>query len=142
VTAAWLAEVAERVKREENKPALAQLVALLPRLKCSTCGSKVVSLRVVVDGRDVEFEPSDVARTCAACGKPIPLLRVAAVPETTHCRPCQELLEAGRAVEHQAPTICKKCGAHMVWRLSRNRFFLGCSRFPGCWYTQNAPDSP
>jgi hypothetical protein len=93
----------------------------------------------VVDGHDVEFEPSDVARICAACGHPIPLARIAAVPDAVHCRPCQELLEAGRPVERDAPTICKRCGAEMVWRVNRNRYFLGCSRFPRCWYTQNAP---
>ena len=138
----WLADVTKSATTEAPEPPLTQLIALLPRLKCSNCRSKAVSLRAVIEGREVEFEPSDVARTCAACGNPIPLPRIAAVRGTAHCRPCQELLEAGRVVEHQSPTLCKRCGAHMVWRISRNRFFLGCSRFPGCWYTQNAPDSP
>jgi hypothetical protein len=139
VTANWLVEVVPRAKGTGKEAGLAELVALLPRLKCSACGSKDISLRAVVDGHDVEFEPSDVARICAACGHPIPLARIAAVPDAVHCRPCQELLEAGRPVERDAPTICKRCGAEMVWRVNRNRYFLGCSRFPRCWYTQNAP---
>lgn len=33
------------------------------------------------------------ARSCAACGDPIPLRRLVAQPDATRCRFCQELVE-------------------------------------------------
>ena len=34
--------------------------------------------------------------------------------------------------------LCQKCGENMVLRNGKNGLFYGCSRFPKCWYTQDA----
>ena len=103
VTVDWLTAVTAARPTGQKGAALARAVALLPRLKCSACGSRAVWLRAVVDGRQAAFEASDAARTCAGCGNPIPPGRVAAVPRALRCRPCQERLEAGGGVEQSRP---------------------------------------
>ena len=86
-----------------------------------------------------EAEWGEVARTCSTCGRPIPLERLYALPDADRCVPCQEAHErAGVAPE---VVTCRRCGAPMVWRVTRSpddtRYFLGCSRFPECRYLED-----
>ena len=59
MTVDWLTEVTAARQTGQKGAALARAVALLPRLKCSACGSRAVWLRAVVDGRQAAFEATE-----------------------------------------------------------------------------------
>ncbi len=82
-------------------------------------------------------------RPCAACGRPIPPERLAAIPAATRCVSCQQRTEAAPSDWRVSELVCPRCASHglqsrMVWRTAYDPaisgYFLGCSRFPECRY--------
>lgn len=80
--------------------------------------------------------------TCVSCGKIIPLERIKAIPNALRCIDCQNELERGRLKPGDNLGLCPRCGSPLVWRQGAlpsktNKYFVGCSGFPKCRYTQN-----
>jgi len=98
----------------------------LDNLQCEKCGAHKAA----------------VSRLCSDCGNPIPDERVEIYPEATLCVLCQEQLESAKPV-HQADIdygTCPRCGKKLAQRLSKKTtpasYFIGCSGYPKCRYTE------
>ena len=108
-------------------------------LRCSGCGSREIRIGDT-DGRAL-IDP-DAITPCHACACPIPLPRLAALPDTNVCMPCAE-----DGVKPPAPPPypqppadkrkCPRCEAPTIVRQNSEdqAFFLGCTSFPKCRWT-------
>lgn len=83
-----------------------------------------------------------VSRLCLECGSTIPDERIDIYPEVNLCVQCQELIESAKPV-HQADIdhgTCPRCGKKLTQRLSKKTsptsYFIGCSGYPKCRYTE------
>jgi len=99
----------------------------LQNLKCKKCGD----------------HQAVVSRLCLECGSPIPDERIEFYPEATLCVRCQELLESTQP-DHPSDIdygTCPRCGKKLAQRLSKKTspatYFIGCSGYPKCRYTEN-----
>lgn len=116
----------------------AAICASLSRLRCASCDARRAKwVEYEADASGSESRQPAVA--CEVCDVLIPPARLDAVPGTTRCVACESLTEGG--VERKAaPCNCRRCGASMCWRVRRIeepvQYFLGCSRFPACRYTE------
>lgn len=92
-----------------------------------------------------ELEESKLARSCEYCGKPIPEMRLEAVPTATSCVGCQEASENG-TLDKEEIQYCPRCEEkgrgtfELVWRYVNRtdlptKHFLGCNNYPSCKYT-------
>lgn len=113
------------------------LSEILNKFRCSKCGAKDAEIIVEDAEQKIMFDDSKLARTCIVCGKPIPVERLEAVPDTKRCVSCREKFEKGEE-DKEEPVYCKRCGAPMVWRVRTSvlptKYFLGCSNYPKCTY--------
>ena len=112
---------------------------LYGRLRCSGRGSREVRIGDAV-GRAL-IDPA-ATTLCRACGYPIPLPRLEALPDTNICTPCAE--DGAKPLAPppypQPPADkreCPRCGRPTIVRQnSENQgFFLGCASFPKCRWT-------
>lgn len=113
---------------------------LYGRLRCSGCGSREIRIRDAA-GRAL-IDPAAIT-LCRACGCPIPLPRLQALPDTNMCTPC-----AKNAAKPPAPPPypqppadrrdCPRCGRPTIVRQNSEDqgFFLGCTSFPACRWTE------
>lgn len=112
---------------------------LTSMLKCTCCGKKNAEVFLTGSLKEKLFCNSLPAVTCKICNNPIPEERLRAVPGTDMCVNCKDNDEKG-LLNKSEPYFCKRCGAKMVWRFTKQvlptRYFLGCSRFPSCRYTE------
>ena len=97
------------------------------------------------DGFEIEMRTIEV-RLCSRCKKPIHPERMEAIPNATRCVKCQGVAESLTSNSPVTTFDCPRClqnGFHsrLVWRIAHRPnntdFFLGCSRFPDCRYTES-----
>jgi hypothetical protein len=117
----------------------ASISAALPRLRCTGCGQRRAKW-AEFDGDATGSETLQEAVACEVCDRVIPQARLDALPGATRCVACEALTET--VVERSAaPCLCPRCGRKLCWRVRRVeepvKYFLGCSRFPSCRYTEN-----
>jgi len=89
-----------------------------------------------------EIDPAAIT-ACRACGRPIPLPRLEALPDTNVCTPCAEdgAKPPAPPPYPQPPAgmrNCPRCGNPTIVRQSSEDqgFFLGCTSFPKCRWTR------
>ncbi len=89
-----------------------------------------------------EIDPAAIT-ACRACGRPIPLPRLEALPDTNVCTPCAEdgAKPPAPPPYPQPPAgmrNCPRCGNPTIVRQSSEDrgFFPGCTSFPKCRWTQ------
>jgi len=134
-----------RVRGLPGPPAgIADLLPLLSSLRCSSCGMQSPVLRAYVASELFPFSTDDLSRCCLACDETLAAIRIAAVPWANICRPCLESSENAPPPAEPILAVCKRCGRPMKLRCTKRvlpiRYFLGCSAFPACTYTQSMPD--
>ena len=112
---------------------------LYGRLRCSGCGSREVRIGDAV-GRAL-IDPAAIT-LCHACGCPIPLPRLEALPDTNLCMFCAEdgAKPPASPPYPQPPAEkrkCPRCGRPTIVRQNSEDqgFFLGCTSFPKCRWT-------
>ncbi len=118
--------------RRDQQPEFDILFELLKSaagdLPCPECESSGLT---VVEATDDDWS---AAVTCAACGKPIPAERLAALPGTKYCVACQRADESG--ADHAEPEFCPRCGALMELRPTTGagitRYAMRCTGNPPC----------
>jgi DNA topoisomerase-1 len=127
-----------------------------PFLACSGYPKCRNAKDVDADGNPVK--PIDTGINCEKCGGPMvvkrgprgPFLGCAAYPKCRSTKPVPEDMKEKLKVLMPAPPkkavpavevkeTCPECGAPMKLRGSRRGFFLGCSKFPKCKGTREAP---
>jgi len=96
------------------------------RLKCSKCGSSRI----------------EISRLCENCQQPIPDERLEYLPEARYCVKCQESKETTEPMVKDTDFgTCPRCGKKLKQRLNRKTspvsYFIGCSGYPKCHYTEN-----
>jgi DNA topoisomerase-1 len=111
-----------------------------------------------VDAQGNPLQPIDTGVTCDKCGAPMavrrgprgPFLGCSAYPKCRSSKPVpEELKEKLKTLmpappKKSAPAVavsetCPECGAAMKLRPSRRGYFLGCSQYPKCKGTREAP---
>lgn len=118
--------------RRNQRPSPAELVELLraaaARLACPQCGQTGLVACAAAD--DAQDWPG--ARTCEACGRPIPAERLEALPNARLCTACQRGDDRGDPPSQV--DYCPRCGSPMTIRQSRStgitRYVAVCSA--GC----------
>ena len=85
-------------------------------------------------------------RLCLVCKRPIHPERLEAIPNATKCVKCQSIAESASPNSAVTSLDCPRCTkngfrSRLVWRTARDPnisgYFLGCSRFPDCRYTES-----
>ncbi len=115
---------------ETDEALLDELVpALLRQIKCEACHEACVEVTVQQE-RD---EWSD-EKKCAICGKIIPVMRLALLPDAELCAECQSAIDRG---ESPGPAeYCKRCGRPMKLAPRRigglTRYVWVCTNDPPC----------
>ncbi len=111
-----------------------------------------------VDAEGNPLKPIETGIACEKCGAPMkvrrgprgPFLGCSAYPKCRSTKPLpDELKEKVKALmppppKKEAPAVevtetCPECGAPMKLRSSRRGFFLGCTKYPKCKGTREAP---
>ncbi|HZI75559.1 MAG TPA: topoisomerase DNA-binding C4 zinc finger domain-containing protein, partial [Gemmatimonadales bacterium] len=111
-----------------------------------------------VDAQGNPLQPIDTGLTCEKCNSPMvvkrgprgPFLGCSAYPKCRSTKPVPEDLKEKlktllpAPAKKAAPAVdvqetCPECGAPMKLRPSRRGYFLGCSKFPKCRGTREAP---
>ena len=109
-----------------------------------------------VDAEGNPVQPIDTGVQCEKCGSPMtvkrgprgPFLGCSAYPRCRSTKPVPEelkeklatLLPAKKAVPAvEVKETCPDCGAPMKLRPGRRGYFLGCSKYPRCKGTREAP---
>jgi len=111
-----------------------------------------------VDAAGNPVQPIDTGVKCEKCGAPMavkrgargPFLGCSAYPKCRSTKPVpEELKEQIKAAmpppaRKEVPAVevtetCPECGAAMKLRPSRRGYFLGCSKYPKCKGTREAP---
>lgn len=115
---------------EADESLLDELVpALLRQLECSNCRRKGVDVTIQQDRDEWTDE-----RKCAICGKTIPVMRLAVLPDAELCAACQAAIDRGESPG--PPVYCKRCGRPM--RISPRkvggltRYIWVCTNDPPC----------
>ena len=110
------------------------------RLRCSGCGSRKIRIGDVA-GRAL-IDPAAIT-LCHACGCPIPLPRMEALPDTNLCVSCAEDgAKPPTSPPYSQPPAdqrkCPRCGRPTIVRQNSEEqgFFLGCASFPKCRWTR------
>ena len=133
---------AETLESRLDRPlSIASVGSLYGRLRCSACGNKEIRIGDA-DGRAL-IDPAAIT-PCRACGCPIPLPRLEALPHTDLCVLCGEDEARHRPARPypQPPAHkrkCPRCGSPTVVRQNSEdeEFFLGCTSFPKCRWTDS-----
>lgn len=97
---------------------------MIDRLTCPDCEGPL---------RLDEAAAWPVAKSCEACGTPIPPERLAIFPNATVCVNCQQAEESGRAAQADVD-YCPRCGSPMTIRRTSSgvaRYVMSCSN-PWC----------
>jgi DNA topoisomerase-1 len=111
-----------------------------------------------VDAEGNPLKPIDTGVQCEKCGSPMavkrgprgPFLGCSAYPKCRSTKPVPEDLKEKLKTLMPAPAkktapavevneTCPECGAAMKLRPSRRGYFLGCSKYPKCRGTREAP---
>jgi DNA topoisomerase-1 len=111
-----------------------------------------------VDAQGNPLQPIDTGIQCEKCGAPMtvkrgprgPFLGCSAYPKCRSTKPVPEELKEKLKTLMPAPAkkmmpavevneSCPECGSPMKLRPSRRGYFLGCSKFPKCRGTREAP---
>jgi DNA topoisomerase-1 len=110
-----------------------------------------------VDAEGNPIKPIETGINCEKCGSPMtvkkgprgPFLGCSAYPKCRSTKPMPEDLKekvkalypppAKKAPAVEVKETCPECGAPMKLRGSRRGFFLGCSTYPKCKGTREAP---
>jgi DNA topoisomerase-1 len=110
-----------------------------------------------VDAQGNPIKPIDTGIDCEKCGSPMtvkkgprgPFLGCSAYPKCRSTKPMpEELKEKVKAMypppAKKVPAVevketCPECGSPMKLRGSRRGYFLGCSKYPKCKGTREAP---
>ncbi len=111
-----------------------------------------------VDAQGNPLKPIDTGLTCEKCGAPMavkrgprgPFLGCSAYPKCRSTKPVPEELKEKLKTLMPAPPkkavpavevteTCPECGSPMKLRPSRRGYFLGCSKYPKCKGTREAP---
>jgi len=110
-----------------------------------------------VDAEGNPIKPIETGINCEKCGSPMtvkkgprgPFLGCSAYPKCRSTKPMPEDLKekvkalypppAKKAPAVEVKETCPECGAPMKLRGSRRGFFLGCSKYPKCKGTREAP---
>jgi DNA topoisomerase-1 len=111
-----------------------------------------------VDAQGNPLQPIETGVKCEKCGAPMsvkkgprgPFLGCSAYPKCRSTKPMPEDLKEKlkdllpAPPKKPAPTVaiaetCPECGAAMKLRPGRRGFFLGCSKYPKCKGTREAP---
>ncbi len=113
---------------------------LYGRLRCPGCGGREIRIAEAA-GRTL-IDPAAIT-ACRACGCPIPLPRLKALPDTNVCLPCAEDgAKPPAPPPHPQPPAdirnCPRCGNPTIVRQNSEErgFFLGCTSFPNCRRTR------
>ena len=125
--------------RLSETPNIFNVLSLASKFRCSDCGEK--ELQIFDDKDRLLYDPTQ-AHLCQACGTPIPLPRIAAMPEAQLCTPCVEEGNKPPPIPaHPEPPAgketCPRCSARTVMNQNSKdkSWFLGCSTFPRCQWT-------
>ena len=144
LSAEILARLVQHHRLAAAPASIADFLPLLASLRCSSCGARSPILRAYVESELFPFSADDLSRTCLSCDDVLPAIRVAAMPWENICRPCLETSVDAPPPSDPILAICKRCGRPMKLRCTKRvppiRYFLGCSAFPSCTYTQAMPD--
>jgi hypothetical protein len=112
------------------------------RRYCSAKSSPGEPSRIADDAGLILVDPASLT-SCRACGFPIPLPRLGALPGTNVCGACAaEGAKPRPAPAYPQPPAdrvkCPRCGKPTVVRQNSEDqgFFLGCTGFPTCRWTQ------
>ena len=132
---------AEMLETRLDRPLTMNSVGhLFGRLRCSGCGGTEVRIRDAA-GRAL-IDPTAIT-LCRACGCPIPLPRLEALPNANLCTSCAEdgAKPPAPPPYPQPPADRRKCpscgGPTFVRQNSEDQgFFLGCTSFPRCRWTR------
>jgi DNA topoisomerase-1 len=111
-----------------------------------------------VDAEGNPVKPIETGLSCEKCGSPMvvkrgprgPFLGCSAYPKCRSTKPVpedmKEQIKAALPPRPKKPELavevnetCPECGAPMKLRGSRRGYFLGCSKFPKCRGTREAP---
>jgi DNA topoisomerase-1 len=109
-----------------------------------------------VDAEGNPIKPIDTGINCEKCGSPMtvkkgprgPFLGCSAYPKCRSTKPMPEELKAKVKAMYPPPKkvpavevkeTCPECGSPMKLRGSRRGYFLGCSKYPKCKGTREAP---
>ena len=135
--------VEKQLSRELTIEAVPELFELL---KCGRCGQRKVRLfddegRILIDHADLT--------PCESCGRPIPKPRLAALPDSRLCTACAaEMSKPARPSPYPQPPpesrTCPRCGCPTVVRERREdgAFFIGCTSYPTCTWTNAMARTP
>ena len=130
---------------------LTNLNLIIDSFNCNSCGSLNLSI-FDIDDRMLFDRGNDIL--CTICSLSIPLPRIQAQPGTNKCISCKDELESEYDIPPEIifPDVpeekkgeCPNCrikgrtGSSVVVRQNRytEDFFLGCSLFPNCRWTNN-----
>lgn len=98
------------------------------RMLCESCGSGGVRVELADDTDDWGAAP----KPCAACGSPIPALRLEFYPDAHLCAVCQDQADRGETPD-QHDDYCPRCGTRMVVRTRRGSGIAGYEQVcPAC----------
>jgi hypothetical protein len=98
------------------------------RMRCESCGSGGVSVELADEADEWDAAP----KPCAACGSPIPALRLELYPDAHLCAVCQEQTERGQTPDEH-DDYCPRCGTRMVVRARRGSGIAGYEQVcPAC----------
>ena len=113
---------------------------LYKKLRCSGCGSR--EIRISDEAGRLLLDPASIT-PCRVCGCPIPLPRLDAMPGADMCVPCAaEGAKPPPVPRYPQPPAdkqkCPRCGDPTIVRQNNEDrgFFLGCTGFPKCRWTQ------
>jgi len=114
---------------------------LYGRLRCSQCGASEV--RVLDDAGHPLLDPTAIT-PCVVCGQPIPLPRLSAMPNSNVCLACavdaaKQPLDPPYPMPPADRQKCLRCGRSTIVRQNKEDedFFLGCTGFPKCRWTNS-----
>jgi RNA polymerase-binding transcription factor DksA len=122
-----------RRERDPDETLLAELfVDAAPRMTCPICKEKSLAASPADDSDDRSWQ---AAVLCEVCRAPIPVERLAAIPDARRCASCQGKAESG-ALEEVAIEYCPQCGSPIELRVSRGsgitRYRRVCTGIPPC----------
>jgi DksA/TraR C4-type zinc finger protein len=101
-----------------------------------------IAVDEIADIDDVDNIP---VRPCAVCGRAISPERLEVLPDAVRCVVCQQKTELDSTHPRVSELLCPRCAARglrsrLIWRTARDPnipgYFLGCSLFPECRYTE------
>jgi len=122
-------------------PTLSNILEIRELIVCKVCKNKHFKL---LDSKGNLLYDPDYQIPCTACGEPIILTRLKAIPGTNLCMKCKEEGEKPfRHPPHPKPpkdqSICPRCKSDTAMYQNRHDkvWFVGCLTFPSCRWSSD-----